>query len=365
MKYLKIFAILYVLAFVAACASESAQPTVAPTPIGSKKSVAHGRVNQVLVIADSTLWKGAVGDSFFYYFSAPYILLPQPEPIFDVVQMSPEQLAAQPLKKEFRTVVILADLNDENSTTSRMVRADLGPEKLMELQQKDKGFNVTMGQDKWAVKQQLFYVNGLGEDKLMACIAANFPAIARKISERDQDIVKSTAYQGGQNAALEADVFAKFNLKIKIPKGFKQAKYDGNSNTLWLRSDEREFIGNIIIHKLPYKDKSQLTKAGIKKIRNSVTGIVTTEQPNTYMRINDVDLPLFVENKTLNDIYTVQAKGVWDIVNDFMGGPFVSNLLLNSKTNELVLVDGFVFAPGKDKRNYMQELEYVISTVEF
>lgn len=350
---------------IASCASESERPSVAtPTPTG-EKALAHGRVNQILVIADSTLWKGAVGDSFFYYFSAPYILLPQPEPIFDVTHMTPKQLAAQPLKKEFRTIILLADLNDENSTTSRMVRSDLGPEKLAELQQKGKGYNVTTGQDKWALKQQLYYVNGLGEDKLTDCIAANFPAIARKISERDQEIVKSTAYQGGQDSKLEGDIFAKYNLKLKVPKGFVQAKYDGRSNTTWLRSDQREIVANIIVHKLPYKDKSQLTKEGIKKIRNSVTGIVSTEQPNTYMRINDEDLPLFVEKKTLNDVYTVQAKGIWDIVNDFMGGPFVSNLMLNTKTNELVLVDGFVFAPGKDKRNYMQELEYVISTASF
>ncbi len=362
MKYLKIFLALSIL-LLAACSNDTSSPgSVVTTSKG--KVQAHGRVNQVLVIADSSLWKGAVGDSFFYYFNAPYILLPQPEPIFDLTHMTPEQLAKQPLKKEFRTIVFLADLNDENSVTGRLLRNDLGPEKLQEIQ-KGKGYNVTVGQDKWAIKQLLFYVNGFGEDKLAECIATNFPAIGRKINERDAETVKATAYQGGGAANLEGDVLAKFNLNLRIPKGFKQAKYDGNTNTLWLRSDEREIIANIIIHKLPYKDKSQLTKAGIKKIRDSVTGIVTTQQPNTYMRINDVDLPLFVENITLNNAYTVQAKGVWDIVNDFKGGPFVTNLMLNPKTNELVLVDGFVFAPGKDKRNYMQELELVLATASF
>jgi hypothetical protein len=347
----------------AACASEPTRPASAPTPAG-KKVQSHGKVNQLLVISDTVLWNSPVGDTFFYYFSAPYILLPQPEPIFDVVQMTPAQLAMQPLKKEFRTIIFLADLNDENSATARFVRSDLGPEKLVEIQ-KSKGYNVTVGQDKWAIKQLLFYVNGYGEDKLIECIAANFPAIGRKINERDEETVKSTAYQGGEDSKLEGEVFSKFNLNLKIPKGFKQAKFDGNSNTLWLRSDEREIVSNIMVHKLPYKDKSQLTKAGIKKIRDEISGIVTTQQPNTYMRINDVDLPLFVENKTINNAYTLQAKGIWDIVNDFKGGPFVSNLMLNTKTNELILVDGFVFAPGKDKRNYMQELELVLATASF
>ncbi len=362
MRYLKIIIAISIM-LLAACSSEPSQPVSANTPV-SKKSQSHGKVNQVLVISDTTLWNGPVGDTFFYYFSAPYILMPQPEPIFDVVQMTPNQLALQPLKKEFRTIVFLADLNDENSATARLVRSDLGPEKLIEIQ-KNKGSNVTVGQDKWAIKQLLFYVSAYGEDKLMDCVAANFPAMGRKINERDEETVKSTAYQGGEDSQLEADVYAKFNLNLKVPKGFKLAKFDSKTNTLWMRSDEREIVSNIMVHKLPYKDKSQLTKAGIKKIRDEISGIVTTQQPNTYMHINDVDLPLFAENKTINNIYTLQAKGVWDIVNDFKGGPFISNLMLNTKTNELILVDGFVFAPGKDKRNYMQELELVLATASF
>ena len=32
---------------------------------------------------------------------------------------------------------------------------------------------------------------------------------------------------------------------------------------------------------------------------------------------------------------------------------------------DLLFVDGFVHAPGKDKRDYMQNLEYIISTIEY
>jgi len=369
MKYLKLIFALTILSatiWLTSCAKSAPDDHAAvPAPISkNEKSQAHGRVNQILVVADSSLWMSPVGDTFFYYFSAPYILLPQPEPIFDLTHMTPEQLAAQPLKKEFRSIIFLADLHEENSATTRLVGNDLGAEKLQQIQQ-GKGYNVTVGQDKWALKQLLFYVNGGSEEKLVNCIAQNFPAIARKINERDAETVKATAYQGGEDSQLEGEVLTKYNLKMRIPKGFKKAKFDSQTNTLWLRSDEREIIANIIIHKLPYKDKSQLTKAGIKKIRDGITGIVTTNQPNSYMRINDEDLPLFAENITLNKVYTLQAKGVWDMVNDFKGGPFVSNLMLNTKTNELVLVDGFVFAPGKDKRNYMQELELVLGTASF
>ena len=48
-----------------------------------------------------------------------------------------------------------------------------------------------------------------------------------------------------------------------------------------------------------------------------------------------------------------------------MGGAFISYLRHNPDNNELLFVDGFVHAPGKDKRNFMQHLEHIISTVNF
>mgnify|MGYP001336676029 CR=1 FL=1 len=361
MKYLSIIAGLSLLLLIS-CSSDTSPGTV----VREKPSInyAHGKINQVLIISDSSVWKGLPGDTFFYYFTAPYILLPQPEPIFDINHLTMEELAKQSVKKEFRTIIFLADLNNLNSPTTRQVLADIGPEKMAEAK-KDQGYTVIVGHDKWARSQLLFYVAGFGEKKLVENIVKNFPAIARRINEKDNEIVKATAYQAGENADLEAEVKTLYNLNLKVPGDFKKVKYYTNTQTLWMRRDAREVVANILIHKIPYTNKSQLTKEGIKEIRNSIGKHITTRQPNSFMRINDVDLPLFVENTTLNNVYTVQAKGIWDIENDFMGGPFVSNLMLNPKTNELVLVDGFIYAPSKDKRNYMQELEFIIASAQF
>lgn len=362
MKYFLIAATLSMIVLYS-CSSESS-PAGVVVQNTQKKEQAYGKVNQILVIADSSVWRGAVGDTFFYYFGAPYILLPQPEPIFDVQHITPEKLAIQRMKKELRNLVILADLNDESSVVSRLIRQDIGPEKLAEIE-KGKGYGVIVGQDKWAKGQQLFYVAGFGEQNLIDNIANNFPAIARKVNERDMETVRATVYQAGESLDLAAEIKAKFGLKLKLPADFKKARYLDSSNTLWLRRDDREIVANILITKVPYTDKSQLTKDGLKALRNKIGTIVSTQQQNTYMRINDVDLPLFVEKKTINNAYTIQAKGIWDIVNDFKGGPFITNLMLNKETNELVLVDAFIYAPREEKRDFMQEMELILSSAEF
>ena len=74
---------------------------------------------------------------------------------------------------------------------------------------------------------------------------------------------------------------------------------------------------------------------------------------------------MFVEKKTVNGLYTLQARGIWEMVKDFKGGAFISNLMVDNTKGELIFVDGFLYAPSLNKkRNYMQELELVISTVE-
>ena len=216
-----------------------------------------------------------------------------------------------------------------------------------------------------ALNQQLFYFVGFGENKLAENISRNFPPVARRVNDRDLKMLEANTYQSGSNNSLEAGIAASYGLNIKIPGSFKKIIHNSETNTVWLRSDDRGVIANLLIHRTEYTSENQLSYDGIKEIRNEVGKIIESAIEGSYMQINDVDLPLFVEKKTVNGFYTVQARGIWEMVNDFKGGSFISNLMLDQEKNELVFVDGFLFAPALNKkRNYMQELELIVSSAE-
>ena len=363
MKYLKIIAISLLGIFIGSCAREPEGNITTPVP-SNLLSKSYGRPNQIFVIADSSLWRSAVGDTFFYYFASPYILLPQPEPIFDIQFMTPEQLAKSPAKKEFKSIIFLADMEDDNSLTTQQVRHDVGAVKVEEARV-DKGYTTIVGQNKWALNQQLFYFIGFGEEKLTENISKNFPPVARRVNDRDFKMVESNTYQSGNNNEIEADLAVSFGVNMKIPGSFKKIIHNSSTNTVWLRNDDRDVVANILVHRRRYTKEDQLSYDGIKAIRNEVGKIITSQQPDTYMQINDIDLPLFVEKKTINGYYTVQAKGIWEMVNDFKGGAFISYLMLDQAKNELIFVDAFLYAPGvPEKRNHMQELELILSSTE-
>ena len=347
---------------------ESSVPTTASQPKPalptSKAPYSHGDLNEILVIADDALWEGEVGDTFFYYFTAPYILLPQPESIFDVRHMTPEELLETPAKREFRTILFLADLSEKESLATQLVKGDLNKSKIAEAMQGD-GYSTIVGKDKWANDQILFYIVGNGPDKLTENITQNFAPIARRINEKDLVTVQANAYQSGESSAMKKMVLEKMGLSLRVPGDFKLARHIPEKNFLWLRRDDRELVANIIIHKRPYTSKDQLTREGIKEIQDELGRLVTSQQPNSYMLINDWDLPLFVENINVNGLFTVEARGIWEMENDFKGGPFLSYLMLDPTTNELIFIDGFLYAPSKsNKRDYMQEMELIISSIK-
>ncbi len=326
------------------------------------RTAAFGQVNDMVVVADQKVWESAVGDTFRYYFSSAYPILPQPEPVFDLWHWTAGEVNAEPVRQKKRTYLILGDLSNEESPASKMILADLGAEKRARAKT-EKTFNSTMGKNKWADGQILVYLFGNSEEDLTNNIKAKFPAISRRIYEADSDIVEATVYASGDGGELGDKIKEKLGVTMRIPADYILAVED--KKTMWLRKETDFVSSNIFLYKTKYQDKSQFTKEGIKAIRDSLgRKFVSTDVEDTYMRTNDQDLPMLTKVVTLNNNYAVEARGIWDIVNDFMGGPYISYLIHNPSTNDLLYVDGFVHAPGKKKRNYIQQLEFVFQSIE-
>lgn len=324
---------------------------------------AFGSRNQIIVVADSSLWESAVGDTFIYYFASAYPVLPQPEPIFDLTLYTPQNLEEKPLRRNLRNYIFLADLDDDNSPTTQMVKKDLGEEKLQNVQT-DKNASTAVTTDRWAKNQLIIYLYNHGAENLKEQIIRNFPAIKKRIDKANEPKVAANIFINGENKAIQNKIERDFGLKSRVPDPYFVA-YD-EEDVIWIRRETPVSSSNIMIHKMPYKSQDQLTREYLKSVRDSLgKKLVSTEIEGTFMQTNDVDLPMLVENKPLNGNYAIEARGIWEMVNDYMGGPFVSYLTINAKTNELYFIDGFIYAPSKEKREFMQNIEYVIQSLKF
>ena len=66
-----------------------------------------------------------------------------------------------------------------------------------------------------------------------------------------------------------------------------------------------------------------------------------------------------------NGIYVNELRGLWYMQGDFMGGPYINYTLVDEQRNRVICLDGYVFAPKFDKREYLRELEALIKTITF
>ena len=326
--------------------------------------VAFGPMNHLVVVADSSLWTSAVGDTFDYYFAAAYPILPQPEPIFDIRFFTPAQLMAENERREMRTYIFLADLQDENSPVTRMVKQDMGLEKAEEAL-KDKAFKVTLAKDKWAKGQLLVYMAGKGRNALIESIRNQYAGVIQRIRKEEESRVAGGVYLGGENDTLRQEIKLNLGVDLKVPADYFRAMYDPDKRVMWIRKETPELSANIMIQTLPYTDRKQLTGEGIKAIRDQLGKYVASEIPNTYMVTNDVDLPMLSTAGTFNNYYSVEARGIWEMENDFMGGPFFGLLVHNPNNNQLYYLDGFIHAPSENKREFMQQIEHIVRTAKF
>ena len=86
------------------------------------------------------------------------------------------------------------------------------------------------------------------------------------------------------------------------------------------------------------------------------------ERPGMYMKTDTLCSavkPIVVHNR-----YAMEARGLWYMENDCMGGPFVSHSRVDTETNRVVVVEGFVYAPEKMKRGLIRRLEGSLYTLQ-
>ena len=351
-------ALFFLLILLATACTDDAKRSVGIIP------TAYGKINDVVVVTDKRIWDGPVGDTIRYYYSAAYPILPTPEPIYDLRFFSVEDLNNEPLRKQLKHYIIVGNLSEADSPVGELIRSDIGEEKVAAAKT-DKKMRSLVGRDKWAKDQVLIYQYAHSDDELIESIQNNFAAAAKRFDKDNRQRIEATAFFGKEvNQALMNEVKTKMDAELRIPRKYFQAVSDGD--VIWMRMETDVVSSNLLLQRVPYTDKKQLSKEGIKAIRDSIgRKYITTSEANTYMRINDIDLPMYVSATTINNNYVLEARGIWEIVNDYMGGAFISYLIYNPEKKDLLFIDAFLHAPGKDKRDYMQQLEYIISGVKY
>lgn len=330
------------------------------------KHNALGVMNDIVVVADQDVWDGIVGDSIRHYFEGYFPLTPRPEPIFDLRHFTYDDVISSNAKKELRTYLIVADLDDPSSDVTKLVTEDLGSERLSR-NTIDKSFTTSIGRDKWANGQVLIYLFDRGLDDLADAVVTNYNGISSKVNEHDLVQLDQQTYARGRNGGLNRDFKTRYNgIDIEIPTDFKTVQdslaYQG---FFWMRKDDKHGAVNMALRMYDYSGPDMITKAAAKDRFNLFARKISSEAQGSYGVINDVDLPILEYDRSINNHFTREWRGIWEMEQDFMGGPFISYAIINESKQKMLVVDAIFFAPGVKKRGLMQQIDHIVKSIEW
>lgn len=326
---------------------------------------AIGNAHQMLLVADENFQKSSLIDSIDFYISNVFMIVPKMENRIDMDMVKPKDF--QGYYKQRRHIIFI-DALDRQSATAKAIRKALGEEKVRRAKE-DKSYRMAVENNKWAKGQQIIYLFAPTMDELGEVIEKFSNRIIKKVYDFDEPLVRASAFAGGLNEGTIGELQSKLNLRIDIPQGYKIASDKFiDDNTMWLRQENSRIGYNLIVRTMDYNEGSELTKENIIKIRNEIgKAYISTRIKGAYMATEVQNRPFPVFNETnINGNYALEARGLYKMVGDYMGGPFISYMVYNKAANRVVFMDGFLQAPAKEgHREFLLRLDLIMNTLKF
>ena len=193
--------------------------------------------------------------------------------------------------------------------------------------QKDTTNKFTIYKDLYSKPQLFFLIQGEDEDILSNYLLENKSLIINTIKdgERREKIRRIRKSLSNSNVLSE-----RIGIKLVYPSIYKTVK--DTFNFVWLEKQILKGTLNIISYRLPKNSLSDLPKLNeIIKARDSIGKLyIPGRLEGTYMTTDNDYKPYFYkQNIDKNIIF--QTKGIWEVKNDFMAGPFLNYLLKTIK----------------------------------
>ncbi|MBP5381105.1 MAG: DUF4837 family protein [Bacteroidaceae bacterium] len=289
---------------------------------------ASGRPYEVLVVMDAQSWEAPEGRALFNVLDTDIPGLPQPERSFHISQVSPKDFNRT--LHIFRNIIEV-NIDPTQFTTTRM----------------------KFVRNVYAEGQVILRINSDSKE-----------SFAQYVSEHGQDIIdfftkmeinRLCVDLRTKYSKLTYDLAREiFDCELRAPEELKN--YKKGKDFFWTSNNAPTGMVSLCMYSYPYEGPETFNKKYILHKRDSVMQAnIPGSEPDMYMQTDTAftDIkPIVVHHK-----YAMEARGLWYMRNDGMGGPFVSHSRVDTENNRVIVIEGFVFAPEKMKRGLMRRME--------
>tara|TARA_B100001175_G_scaffold237169_1_gene203511 strand:+ start:231 stop:1208 length:978 start_codon:yes stop_codon:yes gene_type:complete len=292
----------------------------------------NGNINSLTVVMNNSLWEGSLGSNIKKYLMEPYEGLPFDEPKYDLYYIQPSIFKG--FARSSRNIIVF--------------RKDTS----------DQGFKLI--KNLWARPQITALITGEDEEVMNFYFDENKDLLLRSISENERiEKIRRMRKSLNDDPQLED----RLGINLSFPDAYSTVK--DTTNFVWIEKQVVKGHLNIIAYTLPLNIDLKKIEERIPAIRDSIGKIyVPGRVPGSYMITERAYLPYYYKTK-VNNLEAILTKGTWEVQNDFMAGPYINYIIKDTINKRNIVIEGFSFAPTESKRDYMFELNTIITTMKF
>ena len=297
--------------------------------------VSSGRPYEMLVVIDKAMWERPAGRALFNVLDTDVPGLPQPERSFRISNIGPDRFDRG--MRIFRNII---DVDIRPIYTQPKLK---------------------YSRDSYSSPQMIMTIQAPDEDSFEEFVTKNKQVILDFFTKSEMNR-QIALLKKEHSSVVAAKVESMFGCGIWIPADME--RYKQGTDFLWASNDRNtsDVSMNFVIYSYPYTDKDTFTKDYFVHKRDSVMKInIPGSREGQYIQ-TDADY-VSVKNFSVKGEYAFEARGLWYMENDMMGGPFVSHARVDRPNGRVVVVEGFIFAPEKMKRDLMRKMEASLYTL--
>jgi hypothetical protein len=329
MRYFLLF-IASVLLVMPAC-----DTTVKPGDTGRILPNITGGAGEVLVVVDKYIWDGPTGELLKDLLQEEFPGLPQSEPMFDVTQITSSSFDNM---FRFHRSVVLVTIRESVEEASVRYRKNV-----------------------WARPQILVQLEAPDVAQLQQLIRDHMDQIQGFLVQYDRQRL-TDSYADSKDLEIQRLMAENHQIRLAIPRGYN---VDLSTDAYTSVSIETPDFSQVLhVYEYPATSKAELQSGRILENRNAfVKKYVKGPGDDSYMTTSMVYPPIFYDVQ-MNGTELVETRGLWELENGYMGGPFVSHSVFDEKRQRIVTVEGYVYYPNQKKRIKVRQLEAIIYSLE-
>ena len=235
---------------------------------GSNLPIARGAPHEVILVMDSASWAGTLGDQVRETFMKAIPGLPQPEPYFDLKQVSP--FALNQVLLSSRNLLYVATL-DDNSAAGNKIKSYF-TENSIERIKKDTGLFMYPKKNEFARGQDVLYLFGNTQQELIKNLENNEGKVLGYFQRAETNRLEKKLYTGNEQENISKHLLKEHQFYIKVPYGYDLVPIDSSDDHfIWLRQLGQKVDKSIFVYYEDYTSEAVFAPDNVIALRDRIT----------------------------------------------------------------------------------------------